>query len=89
MTASTSALETWAVRPVGKVIRVTLAVLGMVFATMVLTSAVFVETGSWALVLIGVGLGATSVRAAREPSMTRLAALGAVLLALPLISQVL
>lgn len=88
MTASTPALETWAVRPVGKVVRVALAVFGMVFATMVLTSAVLVETGSWALVLIGVALAATSVRAAQQLTTTRLAALAAVLLAIPLSIQI-
>lgn len=77
MTASTSALKTWALRPIGKVARVALASLGMVFATMVLTSAAFVESGSWALVLIGVAIAATSVRAAQDPTIGRLAAMGA------------
>jgi hydrogenase maturation factor len=88
MTASTTSMKTWAVKPFGKATRVALASLGMIFATMVLTSAAVVETGSWALVLVGVAIAATSVRAARELTMARLAGLGAALLAIPITLQI-
>lgn len=81
-------MQSWAVKPFGKVTRIALASLGMIFATMVLTSAALVETGSWALVLVGVAIAATSVRAARDLTMTRLGALGASLLAIPLTLQI-
>ncbi len=87
MTAS-AAMQTWAVKPVGKVIRVALASFGMILATMVLTGAAFVDTGSWALVLVGVAIAATSVRAAHEMTVTRLVALAASLLATPLTLQI-
>lgn len=86
MTAS-GAMQTWAAKPFGKVTRVALASLGMTLATMVLTGAALLETGSWALVLVGVAIAATSVRAARELTMTRLVALAASLLAIPLTLQ--
>lgn len=88
MTASASSLQTWAGKTFGKVARVALASVGMIFATMVLTSAAMVETGSWALVLVGVAIAATSVRAARELTLARLAAVGVSLLAVPLTLQV-
>lgn len=84
MTASAPALETWTVRPVGKALRLAIGGLGMVFATIVLGTAVLVEAGSWALVLLGVAVAATSVRAAQHLTLGRLAALAAVLLAVPL-----
>ena len=88
MTASAAALETWTARPLGKALRLALGVLGMVFATIVLGTAVLVERGSWALVLLGVAVAATSVRAAQNLTVSRLSALAAVLLAVPLSFQV-
>ena len=88
MTASISSMKTWAVKPFGRVTRVALASTGMIFATMVMTSAATVESGSWPLVLVGVTIAATSVRAARQLTSTRLVALGAAILAIPLALQI-
>lgn len=88
MTASTPALGAWATRPLGKVARVALAALGMVMGTLVLMAAAVAESGSWALVLLGVMLAAAAVRAGRAPTVSRLGALAAVSVAIPLSIQV-
>jgi hypothetical protein len=88
VTTSTQVLQTWAVRPFGKAARLALAILGMVMATMVLTTAAVVDSGSWAQVLLGVTLAVTSVRAALVPATPRLIALAAVVVAIPLSLQV-
>lgn len=87
MTASTPVLNDWAERPMGKVARAAVAITGMAFATLVLMNAALVSSGAWALVLLGVATAATSVRVAQRPSVSRLAALGAVILAIPLSLQ--
>jgi hypothetical protein len=45
-------------------------------------------SGSWLFVLFGVALAATSVRAARVPSVVRLGVVAANLVAIPLIAQI-
>lgn len=84
MTTSTSSLRLWATRPAGKVLRLALAGTGLVFATMVLMYAAVTDTGSWMLIILGVTLAASAVRAALFPNVARLALLGVTLVAIPL-----
>lgn len=72
----------------GKVVRGAVAVLGMTFAVLLLMSAAFIDSGEWALVILGVTLAATSVRAARDLTMPRILALGATIVAIPLAVQI-
>lgn len=88
MTTATPTLQDWATRPFGKATRAAMGAGGMALATLVLMTAAVVETGSWALVLLGVALAAAAVRAARVPSTARLAVLTATVLAIPLSLQV-
>lgn len=87
MTTTSPELQAWATKPVGKVARIVMAAIGMSVATLVLMTSAVVDRGSWALVLLGVGLAATSVRAAWAPSVSRLTALTATLIAIPLSQQ--
>ena len=84
MTASTERLQDWATSPVGKIARGAIAVTGTVFAVLVLMYAALVDSGSWVLVVLGVVLAATSVRAAQSPNLSRIIALGAATFAIPL-----
>lgn len=88
MTTTTQPLHGWATKPLGKAARVAMAGIGMAMATMVLMTAAVVESGSWALVLLGVALAATSVRAARVPTVSRLTTLMATVIAIPLSLQI-
>jgi hypothetical protein len=88
MTTTSPALQAWAVTGVGKVARIAMAAIGMSVATMALTTSAAVDTGSWALVLLGVALAATSVRAAWTPSVSRLTALTVTMIAIPLSLQI-
>jgi hypothetical protein len=88
MTTSELVLDGWATKPIGKAARVAIAAGGMIVATLVLLLASMLRDGSWLFVLTGVALAATSVRAARYPSLTRLTVVAANLIAIPLIAQV-
>jgi hypothetical protein len=88
MTAISTTFQTWATHPVGRAARIVIAVGGMATATLVLMTASLVTSGSWALVILGVGLAAFSVRAARAPTAGRLILVAAVLMAVPLTIQV-
>jgi hypothetical protein len=88
MTATSHPSSAWASHPAGKAVRIFIAVTGMITATFVLMTASLVSSGSWVLVLLGVGLAASSVRAARVPSTFRLALVGAALIAIPLSIQI-
>lgn len=88
MTTSTPAIHAWATRPLGKAARISMAALGMVMSTLVLTGAAVVDSGSWALVILGVALATTSVRAAHVPNTSRLLTLTAVAVAIPLSLQI-
>lgn len=88
MTATSHPASAWASHPAGKAVRIFIAVTGMITATFVLMTASLVSSGSWALVLLGVGLAASSVRAARVPTISRLALVGAALIAIPLSIQI-
>lgn len=83
MTALTHTVEAWATHPAGKAARIFIACAGMATATLVMMTASVVDSGSWALVLLGVALAAFSVRAARLPSTGRLALVAAALIAIP------
>lgn len=88
MTATSHTFSGWVTHPAGKAARVFIAVTGMVTATLVMMTAALVSTGSWALVLIGVGLAASSIRAAQVPTTGRLAVVAATLVAIPLTIQI-
>lgn len=63
--------------------RVGIAVAGMAFAILILMYSAIVDSGSWALVLVGVALAATAVRVAMQPTLSRIGILGATVLAVP------
>lgn len=88
MTTSDLVLEDWALNPFGKAARFAMGAGGMITATLVLLMASMVSDGQWLFVLVGVALAATSIRAAKVPSLTRLIALAANLIAVPLIAQI-
>lgn len=71
----------------GRIARGAVAVLGSTFAVLVLMTAGLVESGSWALVVLGVALAASSVRAAQQLTMARIIALGVSIFAVPLAVQ--
>ena len=87
MTTSQLVLEGWATKPLGKAARVSIAVGGMITGSLVLLMATMLPQGAWVFVLVGVALVATSVRAARYPTLVRLTAVAANLIAIPLIAQ--
>ncbi len=89
MTTSDMILEEWATKPLGKAARIAIAAGGMITATLVLMMATMLTSGAWLFVLAGVSLAATSVRAARMPSVLRLGVVAANLIAIPLIAQIL
>jgi len=89
MTASTAEFFTdWAVHPIGKVTRALIAVVGVIVATLVLLLASLGAENVWMLILVGVALAATSIRAAMKPSAIRLATLAMVLVAVPVAGQI-
>jgi hypothetical protein len=87
MTSTSPQIATWAAHPMGKAARIAIAVGGSATAMLVLMVASVVQTGSWALVLLGVGLAALSVRAARNPSVASLTLVAAAMLAIPFTLQ--
>jgi hypothetical protein len=90
MTASTAEFFTdWTAHPVGKVTRALIAVVGVIVATLVMLLATLGAQNAWILILVGVALAATSIRAAMEPTAIRLTTLAVTLIAIPIISQVL
>lgn len=88
MTTSQLVLEDWATKPLGRAARIAIAVGGVITATLVLLLAAMVNDGSWLFVLAGVALAATSVRAARYPTLVRLTVVMANLIVIPLLAQV-
>lgn len=90
MTVSTiTNLEEWAAHPIGKAARISIAVLGLASAVLLLMVATMYRHAAWILVLLGVSLAATSIRAARKPSALRLTTLAAVMIAIPYVGQTL
>jgi len=57
-------------------------------ATLVLLLASLGAENVWMLILVGVALAATSIRAAMKPSALRLATLAMVLVAVPVAGQI-
>ncbi|HEX9846779.1 MAG TPA: hypothetical protein VGB33_00025 [Acidimicrobiia bacterium] len=89
MTASNPALREWASHPIGRAARVAIAVAGMITATILLTVSPLASTASWAVILTGLALTATSIRAALIPTPRRLALVAAVGIAIPVVTQLL
>ncbi len=90
MTVSTiTSLDEWAAHPLGKAARIAVAVLGLASAILVLLVATMNSQAAWLLVLLGVALAATSVRAASNPTVIRLTTLAAVMIAIPYVAQTL
>lgn len=80
MTVSTiTSLDEWAVHPYGKAARVALVILGLASAVLVLMVATMNSQAASLLVLLGVALAATTVRAASKPRFIRLTTLVAVM----------
>ncbi len=84
MNTSTVFREDWVSHPVGKALRGLIAVGGLITATLVVLLATFGTRWIWVLVLLGLTLGATAVRAAIQPTMTRLAIVFASMVAIPM-----
>jgi len=88
MTVSTiTTLDEWAAHPFGKAARIALAVLGLASAVLVLMVATLQTQAAWLLVLLGVALAATTVRAASKPSFIRLTTLAAVMISVLYVGQ--
>ena len=87
MTTSELVLGHWATEPIGKAIRVSIALAGIIMAVLILLTASMLASGSWTFVLIGVALAATSARAARFPTALRLGLVAANLVAVPVIAR--
>lgn len=87
MTTSDLVLEDWATKPAGKAARIAIAAGGLITATLVILMATIIDQGAWLFILLGVALAATSVRAARYPSLLRMAVVAANLIAVPLVAQ--
>lgn len=85
MTTVNPAIRAWAARPAGRATRIAIAVVGMVSATLVLTTASVAVSGSWALVLLGVTQSAVSVRAALVPTVARLAVAATIMATVPVL----
>lgn len=85
MSTANIAVGEWTVSTIGKGTRIAIACLGLISATLTLMLAPLASGASWLLVLAGVGLAATSVRAARHLSLLRLTTVAAnLILILPL-----
>lgn len=87
MTTANSAISPWASHPLGKVARGAIGVGGLMVATLVLMTASVVVSGSWALISLGIGVAALSVRAARVPTPLRLSLVALALMAIPFTFQ--
>jgi hypothetical protein len=88
MTTANAFVEDWASHPIGKITRALVAIIGVVLATLVLLLASMGTSGVWVFILLGLALAATSVRAALNPTVIRLATLGAVMIAVPIVGQI-
>ncbi len=80
--------QDWANHTAGKILRIMLAVGGVLTATLVVLLATIGDTAVWVLLLLGLGLGVSAVRAAMKPSVIRLATTLAAVIAIPLIGLV-
>ncbi|MGB7859476.1 MAG: hypothetical protein WBM90_03170 [Acidimicrobiia bacterium] len=89
MTTTNLVLDDWATKPLGRAARIAIAVGGMITATLVLLMATMLQQGTWMFTLLGVSLVATSVRAARFPTILRLGIVAANLIVIPYVAQTL
>jgi hypothetical protein len=80
-------LDEWASHRFGKAARIGLAVLGLASAVLLLMVATMNSQSAWLLVLLGVALAVTSVRAASKPSVIRLTTLAAVMISVLYVGQ--
>jgi hypothetical protein len=64
------------------------AIIGLALATLVLLLASLGTDSLLVYMLLGVALAATSVRAAIKPTVIRLSTLGAVMIAVPIVGQI-
>lgn len=87
-TSNAIVLNEWASHPIGKAARIAIAVTGLITSTLVLLLATLGANAAWLMVLLGVALAATSVRAATSPTMIRLITLAAALVAIPIVGQI-
>jgi hypothetical protein len=87
MTTTDQVLGDWATHPFGKAARVAMAVGGMLMGVMLMLIAPLFDGQPWLVVVGATSLVITSVRAARLPSMTRLALVAANLLAMPFLTN--
>lgn len=85
MTTADFTFDNWPTTTFGKAARAAVAVLGVITAVLTLMLAPMVAGASWVMVLGGVSLAATSVRAAQEPTVVRLSVVAANLLLIPLL----
>lgn len=83
MTTSTAFGDDWASHALGKTLRALIAVGGIVTGTLVVLFATLASGATWLLVVLGLTIGATAVRAALHPSMVRLLIVLAALIAVP------
>ena len=87
-TSEATALHEWATHPLGKAARIAIAVTGLATAALVLLLATLGSNAVWFMVLLGVALAATSIRAAMHPTLIRLTTLAAVMVAVPIVGQI-
>ena len=83
-TSEATFLDEWTTHPLGKTVRVAIAVVGLATATVVLLRATLTTDAVGFMVVLGASLAAASIRAALRPSMARLAILTAVLVVIPI-----
>lgn len=79
----------WATNPLGKTVRIGIAVAGLATSAVVLLLATLTSSAVWFIVLLGVSLAASSIRAALHPSVTRLATVTAVIVTIPIVLRLL
>lgn len=75
--------EDWANHPIGKTLRGLIAAGGLLTGTFVVLLATLGTNAVWFLVLLGLTLGASAVRAALQPTMVRLAIVFVAMVAIP------
>jgi len=69
----------------GRALRLLIGISGLIAGTLMLLQATLIPQSSWALILLGVALAATAVRAALVPTRGRLAIALAAIIAVPVV----
>jgi len=88
MTTTTTTNQGWANHGMGRVLRMLIGLGGMAAGTLMLLQATLMPQSSWALILLGVGLAATAVRAALDPTRVRLAIALSAIIAVPVVGLI-